>query len=170
MRLYTERLTLIPFSRDLVQLAMTDKAALGHLLDARVPADWPGPDLEEILPFIDDAQAAKPERAQWIMIILHTTDRTLIGSAGFKDLPDELGTVELGYGLITAYRGQGYATEAGRALSAWASSQPHVRRVTAECLHDNLPSIRVLERLGMRRTGRDGDLLQWELLPEEKGA
>jgi RimJ/RimL family protein N-acetyltransferase len=162
----TERLTLIPFTRDLIQLAMRSTRALGRALDARVPAAWPGPDLEEILPFLDDAQAALPARGPWITVIMHTDTRVLIGSAGFKDLPDEFGAVEIGYGLIPAYRGQGYATEAARALIAWAATQPRVRRVTAECLRDNEPSIRVLERLGMRRVGRDGDLLQWELLPD----
>jgi ribosomal-protein-alanine N-acetyltransferase len=167
--LHTERLTLIPFSRELIQMTMRDKAEIGRALDAHVPEEWPGPDLEEILPFLDDALDEQAERGHWITIILHTADRTLIGSAGFKDLPDEFGTVELGYGLVPAYRGRGYATEAARALIDWAFAHPAVRRATAECLRDNDASIRVLERLGMRRVGRDGDLLQWELLQDGKG-
>jgi ribosomal-protein-alanine N-acetyltransferase len=168
--LRTARLTLLSFDRELIRLTMTDRAGLARLLDARVPPDWPGPDLEEILPLIDDAQAEKPARAEWITVLMHTADRVLIGSAGFKDLPDEFGVVEIGYGLIQSYRGQGYATEAARSLIAWACAHPEVQRVTAECLRDNLPSIHVLERLGMRRLGRDGDVLQWELLKDAKGA
>lgn len=168
--LRTERLTLIPFTRDLIQMTMRSKVELGRTLGAEVPADWPGPDLEEILPFLDDAQSARPERGHWITILMHTADRVLIGSAGFKDVPDEFGAVEIGYGLIAAYRGQGYATEAARALIDWAFARPAVRRATAECLRDNTPSIRVLERIGMRRVGRDGDLLQWELLNDGSGA
>ena len=169
LQLHTERLTLIPFRHDLVQATMEDRAAIGRLLDVAVPVDWPGPDLEEILPSLADWLAGDPARAEWTCIIMQTQDRTLIGSAGFKDEPDSAGVVEIGYGIVPAYRRQGYAAEAGRALIAWALAQPGVTCVTAECLYDNLPSIRVLERLGMRQTGRDGDLLQWELPIREGG-
>lgn len=169
MQLHTERLSLIPFTYDLVQAAMEDRAAIGRLLGVAVPVDWPGPDMGDLLPSLADWLAGDPARAEWTRILMHTQDRTLIGSAGFKGEPDGEGVVEIGYGIIPAYRQQGYATEAGRALIDWALAQPGVTRVTAECLYDNLPSIRVLERLGMQQTGRDGDLLQWELPIREGG-
>jgi RimJ/RimL family protein N-acetyltransferase len=38
-----------------------------------------------------------------------------------------------------------------------------VRRITAECSPDNVPSVRILERLGMQCLEADGSLLRWEL-------
>ena len=70
--------------------------------------------------------------------------------------------VEIGYGITPSYRRQGYASEAARAMIAWAFSCPDVKRVTAECLEDNTGSIRVLENAGMQRTGQEGDMLRWE--------
>jgi [ribosomal protein S5]-alanine N-acetyltransferase len=33
----------------------------------------------------------------------------------------------------------------------------------AECLNDNIGSIKVLEKLGMRRLEPEGNMLKWEL-------
>ncbi|MFE7064958.1 GNAT family N-acetyltransferase [Sutcliffiella sp. NPDC057660] len=39
-----------------------------------------------------------------------------------------------------------------------------VNKVVAECQEDNIPSIRVLEKLGMTRTGIDQGFIKWELI------
>ena len=87
----------------------------------------------------------------------------MIGDLGFKGKPNRRGTVEIGYRVAPAYRRQGYASEATRALVDWALAQGGVERITAECNPDNVGSIRVLEKLGMRRLESDGVLLRWEL-------
>jgi len=61
-----------------------------------------------------------------------------------------------------AARGCGYATEAVRALVAWALGQDGVARVTARCDPENTASVRVLEKTGFVRTGVDGELESWE--------
>ncbi|HEX5087030.1 MAG TPA: GNAT family protein [Nocardioides sp.] len=58
---------------------------------------------------------------------------------------------EIGYTLDPAYGGRGVATEAVRALLEIAFVEIGVRRVIAQLFADNLPSRRLLERLGMRR-------------------
>ena len=58
---------------------------------------------------------------------------------------------DLGYTLDPAYAGRGYATEAARAAVDHALGQLGVRRVTAGAFVDNVASVRVLEKLGMRR-------------------
>lgn len=162
-RIQTERLTLIPFTLELLQLTLQSRQALADALHLAVPADWPGPDFEEILHLVERAFQELPARQSWMWLVAHRADRTLIGSAGFTDLPDERGQVELGYGLIPAYRGHGYATEATRALVAHALAQPGLARLFAECEDTNYPSQRVLARLGMVQVGRDGTLLQYAL-------
>ncbi len=166
LHLQTGRLTLVPFTLERVRAAVYDRAALARLLNAHVPDEWPNPDLGEILPMILEARLKDPAEAAWSALILHTADRALIGDIGFKGGPDAEGTVEIGYGIIPSYRGQGYASEAAQAMIAWAFAQPGVRRVTAECLADNAGSIRVLEKVGMRRTGtkdsEEGQLITWE--------
>jgi len=96
--------------------------------------------------------------------LIRLTDSLVLGDIGFHAPPDRGGTVTVGYGLAPAARGQGYATEALRALIDWALTQPGVRRVEADTAHGNLPSRRVMERAGMRFIGQN-DLLRFYRYP-----
>jgi len=58
---------------------------------------------------------------------------------------------ELGWCLDPGYEGNGYATEAVAELLRVCFQDLGLRRVTANCFADNLPSWRLMERLGMRR-------------------
>ena len=64
--------------------------------------------------------------------------------------PDE---PELAYELLRAAHGWGYATEAGRAVIAWASEAGY-RRLWAGVWDWNVASRRVLGKLGFREEGR----------------
>jgi [ribosomal protein S5]-alanine N-acetyltransferase len=46
---------------------------------------------------------------------------------------------------------------------AWAFRMPDIEVITAQCLDDNLGSIRILEKVGMRRLAAEGHMLKWEL-------
>jgi len=69
---------------------------------------------------------------------------------------------ELGYVLARPHWGRGFATEAVRAVVEWALSDPNIHRVWAVCDVENLPSARVLEKVGMQR---EGLLRRWTVLP-----
>jgi RimJ/RimL family protein N-acetyltransferase len=58
---------------------------------------------------------------------------------------------EIGYVFDPEHVGQGYATEAVRAVLQIAFEGVGVRRVIAQCFADNEPSWRLMERVGMRR-------------------
>jgi RimJ/RimL family protein N-acetyltransferase len=95
--------------------------------------------------------------------LVRTTDGRVIGDIGFHGPPDRDGAVTVGYGLAASARGHGYATEALRALAAWALAQPEVERVEADTTHANLPSQRVMERVGMRLVDRNEQLRFYRL-------
>ena len=159
----TRRLKLIPFTLELKKAALTDKQQIATCLQVRVPENWPGPDIAEALPFLITRLEKQPYTPVWDGIIVHKEDQAIIGDMGFKGPPDETGRVEIGYSIIPEYRNQGYATEMACRLIAWALQQPGVTSVIAECLHNNLGSIKVLEKAGMQRTALDGELLKWEI-------
>ena len=162
--LRTERLTLVPLTPSLARVAIRDTAELGRLLGASVPRTWPGADFRRILPRIarSTGWAATADTGPAYFIV-HAADGVLIGESGLHRPPDASGSVEVGYAIVPAYRGRGFALEATRAVVEHALARPDVRRVVAACLEDNAPSIRVLEKLGMRRVGRAGDELRFEL-------
>ena len=161
--LHTERLTLVALTPDLARAALEDRARLGQMLGVHVPQAWPGADFARMLPRISGGSERASSGAEPTRLIVHTTDRTIIGETGFHGPPDGSGTVEVGYSIIPEYRGQGFASEATRALIDRAFSRPGIRRIVAACLDDNLASLKILEKLGMRRVDSAGGTLRFDL-------
>lgn len=98
-----------------------------------------------------------------VWLVIDKENNTIIGDIGFKGKPDADHTVEVGYGIAPSAQNKGYATEAVNAIIKWAFSFNHVNKIVAECLVDNIPSIRVLEKLNMNRTGTKNDMYLWQL-------
>src|SRR6266516_6882299 len=161
--LETKRLQLIPFSLDLKKAAINDRARLVEMLGVRVPEHWPGPDLTEALPFFIENMERAPSEPAWDWIAIHKSDQAVIGDIGFLGGPDQDGIVEIGYSIIPEYRNQGYATEMASCLITWAFQEQGIKVVTASCRDDNPGSIKVLEKVGMRRLEPDGNMLKWEI-------
>ena len=68
-----------------------------------------------------------------------------------SDTADRAGEeAEVGWCLSPAHQGQGYVSEAATELVRICFEDLGVRRITAAAFADNLPSLRIMERLGMR--------------------
>ena len=84
-------------------------------------------------------------------------DGTLVGKAGLSRIetavaPRELkGAVQVGWSLRADYWGQGYAREAGEAALELAFERLGLLRVYAQTSERNIPSWRLMDRLGMKR-------------------
>ena len=161
--LETQRLKLLPFTLELKKATLAQRAMLAEMLEVEIPDDWPGADVLEALPLFIEAMENDPAGLVWDGIILHKAEQVAIGGIGFHGGPDAAGMVEMGYNIIPAYEGQGYATEMARRVIGWAFHTPGIQVITAQCLEDNLGSIRVLEKVGMRRLAPEGNMLKWEL-------
>lgn len=104
-----------------------------------------------------------PWYTYWLFVVI-TAEPFGAGLVGFKGAPDPDGTVEIGYGIDTAYRNCGYTTEAARALIAWAFQSPDCRSVIApNTRRDNPASNRVLAKVGMHVHDETGDALSWRM-------
>lgn len=160
----TARMRLVPASVALARAELADRTEFARLLSATVPDEWPPEILADALPLFLEWIEAAPERAGWyvwyaMMRASHEAQDMLAGSvggilmasAGFKGPPQD-GTVEIGYSVLPRFQGHGYATEMVRALIDWAFVQPGVTRIVAETTEDNIPSVRLLHRLGFIRT------------------
>jgi len=64
-----------------------------------------------------------------------------------------LGAPDVGFALLPAYVGQGYAFEAAHALMGYATSELGIERLYAIVKPGNDRSVRLLERLGFRHEG-----------------
>lgn len=147
MFLRTERLLLRPgWSQDAPALhaAIGDERIVRNL----ATAPWPYT-LEDAEAFL----AAERKASEPSLLIFRRGGAApeLIGGIGFGRRPT--GETEFGYWLARRHWGQGYATEAGRALVAAARDSLRVRRLDAGHFLDNPASGRVLEKLGFIPTG-----------------
>jgi ribosomal-protein-alanine N-acetyltransferase len=78
----------------------------------------------------------------------------LIGDCGLQPLEHRGPEVELGYDFHPRVWGRGIATEAARAVMRQAFGALGIERVVAVVKPDNLASKRVLEKAGLRASGR----------------
>jgi len=90
--------------------------------------------------------------AQWgfglFRIALKNTN-TAIGICGLIKR-DGLNDIDLGFALLPAYGGKGYAYEAAEAVLRYAQNQLHLHRLVAITLVDNAASLKLLQKLGFR--------------------
>ncbi|HEU4963499.1 MAG TPA: GNAT family N-acetyltransferase [Bacilli bacterium] len=166
--LESERLRMVPFTLELVRATIEDRQKLKELLQAEVPANWPNPDFAEVLPMIAQGMAEDPSRPVWDGLILEKETNRLVGDMGLKGGPDESGTADMGYSIVPEYQGRGYATEMANALIDWCFRETDIVKITAECLDDNTGSIRVLEKVGLRRLAPEDNMLKWEITKAER--
>ena len=75
----------------------------------------------------------------------------LIGDCAFEVLAVDKRQAQIGFTFAPAYQKQGYATEAVKGLLDYMFGELHLHRVIATCDVENQASVRLLERLGMRR-------------------
>jgi ribosomal-protein-alanine N-acetyltransferase len=156
--LVTPRLELVPCSLSVANALDGNVEEGERLLDARLPKEWPDPELKEFLPVYAGLLRDDPLLLGYgVWLLIERESRTVVGSAGFQGRPNSEGEIELGYGVHADFRNRGYATEAARALVEWAFQQPGVKRVTAHCDQDNIPSQRVVEKAGLTRHGVQAD-------------
>ncbi|MFG3162157.1 GNAT family N-acetyltransferase [Streptomyces sp. NPDC048232] len=103
-------------------------------------------------------------RPEWgVFALVRREDGLAVGGMGFHGPPDEDGRVEIGYDLAEAARVHGYATEALRALCAWALAREEVTSVFATTEPANVASQAVITRAGFTRVAGDEGQLAYEL-------
>lgn len=91
---------------------------------------------------------------QWFQfaVILSSTGE-LVGDCGTKSDGADPRQAEIGYTIARRQRGRGYGIDAVRTLLGYLFDDRDKHRVTASCDPRNTASIRLLERIGMRREG-----------------
>lgn len=96
-----------------------------------------------------------------LWLIIKPEEEVIIGNIAFKGVPDEYGSIEIGYTMGETYQKQGYMTEAVQALTNMALTFPAVNHITAVTRHDNAASIKVLQNSNFFYTGSDNLYLYW---------
>jgi RimJ/RimL family protein N-acetyltransferase len=159
--LRTQRLTLHPITRELVEVVLAgDRDAAERLVQAKFPDLWPGKALVERA-FSCPIEKLRRDPEAWLWgarVLVSNDDNVVVGSVVLNGRPEH-GVVEVAYGVDEAWQGRGYATEGTKAVVGWALDQPEVARVQACTFPWHRASQKVLEKVGMHRAGvRDTDM------------
>jgi len=148
MRLETQRLWIRLFQREdqeeFNELIRDKMASPDCIWDAPFPTDDLG--LRDVLAFFSG-------KDEFYAVTLKETKRLI----GFLTLNrcEEQSVRNLGFCLHTEFRGKGYAREACEALIVHARDTMRLKKLVSGTAEENLPSVRLLDRLGFRILSRD---------------
>ncbi len=167
----TERLQLITCNKMHLSALLQSERSLADLLGVEFAENWLI--FPESVEYSLKMLEANPQILRWGMhLFLKKDENKIIGSGGFKGVPDENGMVEMGYAVSPLYENKGFATEAARGMIDYAFSWSPVRMVDAHTLAEENASGKILQKCGMTKIAEkhdteDGDIWQWRILRPE---
>jgi RimJ/RimL family protein N-acetyltransferase len=104
--------------------------------------------------FAEQAELHPGVAGAWFQMMIENAETgELIGDCGLKSMGDDPRQVVIGYTLAPIHQGKGYATEAITRLLDYIFTDLGKHRVTAMADTRNTRSVRLMERVGMRREG-----------------
>ena len=165
----SERLRLVSMPLPFIEAVLDgDRDRAASLVGFALPDDWPDARARRTLSYRRDQLRANPSVSPWLLRAMLGPRGTMIGYINFHGPPASDASNELGYTVLPAHRRQGYATEAIRALMAWAAREQGVRRFLLSISPENEPSLALARKLGFREVGsrmdaEDGLELVFEL-------
>jgi ribosomal-protein-alanine N-acetyltransferase len=145
-RIYSERLVLEPVTPE-------NSAVLWRIMQSgglREFQDVPRYTREEFKKRV----AARPKRFdvratgrfEWLVVPAST--QQAVGWVSLRVGDSHRGAAEIGYSVLAAFRGSGFATEAARAILDFAFRDGELRQVDACCVPQNVASRRLLANIG----------------------
>ena len=101
----------------------------------------------------------KQPRTHYGWTIRTQNDDLFVGEAGMSLFAPRYRRSSIFYNLLPSHWGQGYATEAAKALIIFGFNTLQLHRIEAGAATENVASLRVLEKVGMRREGMSRKIL-----------
>ncbi len=113
----------------------------------------PHKDLDNSIAYIDSVLTAYENNYAGLWCIVPKDTNRVIGTCGIEIWFKEHQRAEIGYSLSQDNWGNGYMTEALHAIVQFGFEKMDLNRIEAFCHVDNAPSLRVLEKIGLRQEG-----------------
>ena len=116
---------------------------------------------------------ASPEFAEIAIILaISKESNEVVGSAGFHDFPDEIGMIEIGYGIVPRMQNQGLGKELLIGMWKMICTRDDVKILRYTASPDNARSLHIVRKLGFTEIGvqidpEDGPELIFEMSKDE---
>jgi RimJ/RimL family protein N-acetyltransferase len=145
----SDRLDLREFGADDLGLAVEVVAeGVPEALPPGVPADR-----DELAAWFATGMYSTGRADAVHLIMLDRASGRMVGAIGVFHPDWQVRSAEIGYGVRTDARSQGYATEALAAVARWLLTEAGIQRAWLSANTDNTASIRVAQKAGFRREG-----------------
>jgi RimJ/RimL family protein N-acetyltransferase len=106
--------------------------------------------IEDALLFIDriKTNVSRNEGVYWVICFKNVKD--LVGTIGYWNFDLAVETAEIGYELLTEYRGRGIMTEVLPEIIRFGLEKMKLKWITAFTTEQNIGSVKVLEKFGFQ--------------------
>ncbi|WP_206539797.1 GNAT family N-acetyltransferase [Psychroserpens damuponensis] len=119
---------------------------------ANIYQDWIPKSLKEVEAYIKNKPTVPNQPNTWFQFgLIEKSSCKLIGDIGLHFIENDDKQVEIGYTLNKDFQGKGYATEALKCIINYIFIDLNKYRIFASVDPRNIPSIKLLERLGFRK-------------------
>ena len=107
----------------------------------------------------------QPRQSYNLGIVRQTDDRLIgwLGIGGPNEAKAVWGDLDFGYALNQQFWGQGYMTEALRALLDFCFTLPGITKIFGECNPANIASARVMEKAGLTLEAQGAESLRYAI-------
>jgi RimJ/RimL family protein N-acetyltransferase len=128
-------------------LGKTFSNPLRVLIDFQGPLAWRVPQVK-----------INPEVNKWFVrwAVLRSTQE-VIGSSSFHGAPNEIGMMEIGLGVETAFQRQGFGREILQGMWGWVVTEPGVKTLRYTVSPTNTASIALINSFGFENIGEQMD-------------
>ncbi|MCF8237336.1 MAG: GNAT family N-acetyltransferase [Saprospiraceae bacterium] len=162
----TPRLILVPAQAVHLQAALVGREELERYIGFSVHPEWTEFGNGPWAFALERLQADEREAGWWTWFPVLKSEELIIGTCGYKGLPNEAHQVEIGYEIAPPFRGQGLATECALGLVDRVRQMDVISGVQAHTLAEENASASILRKLGFAQTGEfidpdDGPVWSW---------
>jgi RimJ/RimL family protein N-acetyltransferase len=99
-----------------------------------------------------------PEVAKYLLrVAVLKKGMEIIGSAGFHNLPDENGMIEIGFGVDPTFQNKGYGKQLLYGMWNWVVNEPGVQTLRYTVSPSNLISQQIIQKLEFHLVGEQID-------------
>ncbi|NMM64291.1 GNAT family N-acetyltransferase [Clostridium sp. P21] len=165
LKLNTERLLILPLDEYNLRLSIDDFNKMEKNLGLTITDKNIGYREKNVFKIRLNSVKNNPMNYMWYTtwIIILKSENRIVGHIMLKGYPNENGEVIIGYYSQDEYRCKGHMTEALRRLTQWAFLNSDVKCIIADTLKNNIPSQKVLQKIGMVFYMEDDECFWWKL-------
>ena len=92
-----------------------------------------------------------------LVLAISKSDNEIIGSAGFHDFPNEVGMIEIGFGIVPEKQNQGFGKELLLGMWEMICKRTDVKVLRYTVSPENGPSIHIINKMGFTKIGEQMD-------------